>query len=260
MNLLQHDGCLVLKELGETPDPYIAEGSTSKLNFEKDLDENSSESDVSPVKGIRKVFTAETIFDKDIYDEKNLNNNSEDSSTTADSSGGENNKSKKSRKESDSQATTVSSSPKPSQVTVTEEDSLPHQDHINRGKRPGKNPDYLYNPDYNFARDFTGNFINFWTCNNGYHSVHHVRPSMHWTKYPDYSKKVVEPYQHPELRQNNLLWYTLNTFFIPKWMGGKGRVTWDGRPYHPSTKNEPDVDMDWVDVFFKVFNDPHKVN
>ena len=27
MNMLQHDGCLVLRELGQTPDPYIAEGS-----------------------------------------------------------------------------------------------------------------------------------------------------------------------------------------------------------------------------------------
>merc|ERR1712085_2559 len=128
----------------------------------------------------------------------------------------------------------------------------PHNDALNKGRRPG-DAGYLWNPDYNFSRDFTGGFINFWTCNNGYHTIHHVRPSMHWTKYSEESRKKVLPYQHPELRQRNIVWYAIRTFFLNQ------RVTWDGRAYIP-TESEPNYDLDWVDVFFKIFQDPHRIN
>ena len=108
----------------------------------------------------------------------------------------------------------------------------------------------LWDPDFNFSRDFTGPWINFFTCNNGYHTIHHMRPSMHWTKYPEQSRKLVEPHQHPELRQQNLFAYSFRTFFLNK------RQTWDGRPYFP---DEPNYDIPWVGVFFKRF-DPMREN
>jgi fatty acid desaturase len=37
---------------------------------------------------------------------------------------------------------------------------------------------------FNFARNFTGRTLNYFTCNNGYHTIHHRNPGMHWTKMP----------------------------------------------------------------------------
>jgi len=64
---------------------------------------------------------------------------------------------------------------------------------------------------------------------------------MHWTKYPDLSRRVVEKWQHPALRVDNLPLYAFRCFFLGE------RITWDGRPYYP---NEANYDIDWVDVFF----------
>jgi len=107
----------------------------------------------------------------------------------------------------------------------------------------------LWDPDFNFSRDFVGSYVNWWTCNNGYHTIHHLRPSMHWSKYPMMSKKLVEPYQHPELRQKNILTFGINCFFF------NNRTTWDGRPYTVS-ELEPDYDEEWVPLFFKLAKDP----
>ena len=119
-----------------------------------------------------------------------------------------------------------------------------------RGKENTLDPDDgsdEWEPEYNMARDFTGFWLNFWTCNNGYHSPHHWRPSAHWTKLPQLHKEIFldSGKQHPRLNQPNLLAYGYNAWFS-NWGWGR-RERYDGRPYFPV---EEDVDEDWVDDFF----------
>lgn len=34
---------------------------------------------------------------------------------------------------------------------------------------------------HNHSRSFTGRWLNFFACNNGYHAAHHEQPGLHWT-------------------------------------------------------------------------------
>ncbi|CAD7937882.1 unnamed protein product [Amoebophrya sp. A25] len=204
MNMLQHDGCLVLRELGETPDPYIAIGSQTVVKAPGESG-----------------FQAETIFDASA---KKLKPRIIARGAAADDT------SEDAAVEDDTDSTSAS-----------EEKGDASSNLANTEKTTAENDDSLWDPDYNFARDFVGPWINFFTCNNGYHTAHHLRPSMHWTRYPDLSRKLVEKQQHPALRVENLPWYAFRCFALGK------RITWDGRPYFP---NEANYDMDWVDVFF----------
>ena len=36
--------------------------------------------------------------------------------------------------------------------------------------------------NYNGARNFVGPVINYLTFNNGYHTIHHMYPTMHWSR------------------------------------------------------------------------------
>lgn len=52
---------------------------------------------------------------------------------------------------------------------------------INHLQHDGCDPD----SEYAHARDFTGRFLNWWTFNNGYHTAHHLRPDVHWSRLPE---------------------------------------------------------------------------
>lgn len=69
--------------------------------------------------------------------------------------------------------------------------------------------------EFNHARDFTGRIINFFCYNNGYHSVHHMNPGMHWSVLKQQHEKLVKPYQHPNLDQPSLPAYMWRTFVYP---------------------------------------------
>mmetsp|Transcript_36659 Transcript_36659/g.66272 ORF Transcript_36659/g.66272 Transcript_36659/m.66272 type:complete len:372 (-) Transcript_36659:61-1176(-) len=79
---------------------------------------------------------------------------------------------------------------------------------------------------YNCARNFTGLILNYFTCNNGYHTIHHMYPGMHWTQVIEAHERLVKPKMHPNLDQPNLLWYLFVTYVLPG-----GRKMYDGSPY-----------------------------
>jgi fatty acid desaturase len=81
------------------------------------------------------------------------------------------------------------------------------------------------NSEYNHSRNFVGKFVNWWTYNNGYHSIHHVEPGLHWSLLPAEHAKRIAPFIHPNLDQPNLVAYLFRTF---GWPGQ--RVTYEGKP------------------------------
>jgi fatty acid desaturase len=92
----------------------------------------------------------------------------------------------------------------------------------------------------NSARNFTGTLINFLTFNNGYHTIHHIRPGLHWSRIPSEHERVVKPFMHKALDQENMFYYIINTFVFGK------RLKYDGSEitFMPV---EEDTDLDWMD-------------
>lgn len=222
MNLLQHDGCLVLRELGETPDPWIAEGSQSMANFLPegrfaDKYDHAQQRSVG-LHGRRCPLLEDLQHDGQVIIPTKC-------AVSGDRGVEAVGTARLATPSSSSKMVTVASS----RVAESEE---------------------LWDPDFNFARDFVGSWANWWTCNNGYHTMHHLRPSLHWTKLPEVSRHMISPKQHPQLRQPCLVSYFISTFILD------ARRTWDGRAYFP---NEVIPGQDWVDAFFKT-HDAYKDN
>ncbi len=79
---------------------------------------------------------------------------------------------------------------------------------------------------WNHSRNFVGRLINWFTLNNGFHTIHHMHPGMHWSLLPAAHAAQVAPHIHPALEQASLLGYLWRTFFWP----GR-RVQYDGSPF-----------------------------
>ena len=78
---------------------------------------------------------------------------------------------------------------------------------------------------HNHSRNFTGALVNWFTFNNGYHSIHHDKPALHWSLTPEAHAERVHPHIHPALEQSSLVAYLWRTFIWP----GK-RLNFDGTP------------------------------
>jgi len=92
--------------------------------------------------------------------------------------------------------------------------------------------------EWNHSRNFVGKLVNWWTYNNGYHTIHHMEPGLHWSLLPEAHKARVAPYIHPNLDQKSLLAYLFRTFGWP----GK-RLRYDGAPINPP---EEGPDEEWI--------------
>lgn len=91
---------------------------------------------------------------------------------------------------------------------------------------------------YNHSRNFVGALFNWFTFNNGFHTVHHDVPGLHWSLTPARHWRDVHPHIHPALEQPSLALYVFRTFLFP----GE-RVNYDGSPY---VLPEEGPDEDWV--------------
>lgn len=78
---------------------------------------------------------------------------------------------------------------------------------------------------YDHSRNFTGAVVNFFTFNNGYHTIHHEIPGLHWSLAPAAHAEKIAPHIHPNLDQPSMLAYIWRTFFVP----GE-RLRYDGAP------------------------------
>lgn len=92
--------------------------------------------------------------------------------------------------------------------------------------------------EINGSRNFTSPILNFFTCNNGYHTIHHIEPGLHWSLLPAAHAARVRPEMDPRLEERSLLAYLWRTFVWP----GK-RVNYDGTPLVLPPRR---TDDDWV--------------
>jgi fatty acid desaturase len=93
---------------------------------------------------------------------------------------------------------------------------------------------------YNHSRNFTGFWLNWFCFNNGFHGIHHMRPSMHWSLLADAHARELRPYMHPNLDQPSLLGWG---FRVAIWPGV--RKDYLGQPLVLDTLRP---DESWVDI------------
>jgi fatty acid desaturase len=96
---------------------------------------------------------------------------------------------------------------------------------------------------YNHSRNFTGALVNWFTFNNGFHGMHHMRPGLHWSLLPEAHREELAPYIHPELDRKSLLAYLFQAYVLP----GK-RMNYDGTTY---ALPPPREDEDWMPATLK---------
>jgi len=66
--------------------------------------------------------------------------------------------------------------------------------------------------EYNHARNFTG-LINLALFNNGYHTVHHLSPGIHWSETPAAQRKI-EGLIDPSLNERSFWWYVVRVYLL----------------------------------------------
>lgn len=68
--------------------------------------------------------------------------------------------------------------------------------------------------DFNHSRNFTG-FLNKLLFNNGYHTAHHNKAGVHWSKIPDYHAQIADKID-PSLNEKSFWGYIFRTYvFAP---------------------------------------------
>ncbi len=92
--------------------------------------------------------------------------------------------------------------------------------------------------EHNHSRNFVGKVVNWFTFNNGFHSIHHKHPGLHWSLAPEAHAREVAPFIHPALDQASIAGYIFKTFIFP----GK-RVRYDGTPF---VLPDEGPDEDWI--------------
>lgn len=65
---------------------------------------------------------------------------------------------------------------------------------------------------YNFSRNFVSKIENFIFFNGGFHTAHHLAPTIHWSELPMKHRKIKENIDN-NLLQNSFFGYTFNSFF-----------------------------------------------
>ncbi len=80
--------------------------------------------------------------------------------------------------------------------------------------------------EWNHSRNFTG-FLNFMLFNNGYHTIHHHKAGLHWSKVHE-AHAEIEHNINPILLERSFWWYIVRVYilsiFIPKFRTNSMRL------------------------------------
>lgn len=90
--------------------------------------------------------------------------------------------------------------------------------------------------EFNHSRNFVSPFFAWWSFNNGWHTIHHQIPGLHWSLAPAAHAERIAPHIHPALEQKSMAVYLWRTFVWPA-----KRIRYDGTPYvlPPKVADEP---------------------
>jgi len=94
----------------------------------------------------------------------------------------------------------------------------------------------------NHARNFTGWFFNYIFLNNGFHTIHHMKPGLHWSVLPEHHERVVVPKIHPALNVACFREYLWRACFVREdYLGNKIEPGDDSRDW---TLKDEDIVFD----------------
>jgi beta-carotene hydroxylase len=77
--------------------------------------------------------------------------------------------------------------------------------------------------DYNHSRNFVG-LINLALFNNGYHTIHHQSPGIHWSETPA-AQRQIEVLIDPSLNERSFWWYLLRVYLLAPFNSHFGSVS-----------------------------------
>lgn len=97
------------------------------------------------------------------------------------------------------------------------------------------------NDGYDHSRNFTGPWFNWVFLNNGFHTVHHMLPGLHWSLAPAKHAALVAPHIHPAL---DVAHFGPFAWRFLLWPGRRER--YDGAPYEGQPGGEGS-DLPWAE-------------
>jgi fatty acid desaturase len=71
--------------------------------------------------------------------------------------------------------------------------------------------------EWNHSRNFVSPVLNWLLLNNGIHTVHHLKPGVHWSQTPALHAEHVSKID-PALNEKSFWWYIVRTYFIRPFM------------------------------------------
>jgi fatty acid desaturase len=69
--------------------------------------------------------------------------------------------------------------------------------------------------EYDHSRNVTGRALNWLCLNNGFHTAHHLRPALHWSRLPEWHERMVAPRMRADLNHTSLIWLVWKQFLSP---------------------------------------------
>ncbi len=68
--------------------------------------------------------------------------------------------------------------------------------------------------EWNHSRNFHSRLENWFLCNNGFHTAHHIWPGIHWSQYPELHRKFVHGNVAQDLEQPSLFLYVVRNYLF----------------------------------------------